>query len=76
MSNEANSNRETVDPSEAIAYGATVQAAMTTGEFMENEPMIVIMDIASRSLGIETVGGVMSTIIDHDTVVPTKHTKT
>ena len=68
-------HRETVNPSEAIAYGAAVQAAINSGEFMENEPLIVVIDIASRPLGIETIGGVMNTIINRDTVVPTEQTK-
>jgi molecular chaperone DnaK (HSP70) len=59
-----------VNPDEAIVYGTTVQAAIVAGRYTRNEP--VIIEIASHSLGIETIGGVMNPLIERQTTVPTK----
>jgi len=67
-------NMSSVNPDEAIAHGATVKGAIISGHFTQNEPMLVIIEIASRALGIETIGGVMSTIITRNTTVPTRKT--
>ncbi|XP_063620663.1 endoplasmic reticulum chaperone BiP-like [Cydia splendana] len=58
-----------VNPDEAVAYGAAVQANIISGE--DNEAM-VILDINPLTLGIETVGGVMTKLIPRNTVIPTK----
>ena len=60
-----------VNPDEAVAYGAAVQACILSGADC-GEKGIVLLDVNPLSMGIETVGGVMSTIISRNTVVPTK----
>lgn len=59
-------NKE-VNPDEAVAYGAAVQAAILANELVDQ---IVLIDVNPLSLGIETVGGVMATIIPRNTHVP------
>ncbi|XP_047988493.1 endoplasmic reticulum chaperone BiP-like [Leguminivora glycinivorella] len=58
-----------INPDEAVAYGAAIQANIISGE--DNEAM-VILDINPLTLGIETVGGVMTKLIPRNTVIPTK----
>jgi len=61
-----------INPDEAVAYGAAVQAAILSGETHSNVEGIVLLDIAPLSLGIETAGGVMTTLIPRNTTIPTK----
>jgi len=63
-----------INPDEAVAVGAAIQAAIIGGADMGGSDMIFI-DVAPLSLGIETVGGVMSPIIERNTVIPAKKTK-
>ena len=60
-----------VNPDEAVAYGAAVQACILSGGEC-GESSMVLLDVNPLSLGIETVGGVMSTLITRNTVIPTK----
>ncbi len=60
-----------VNPDEAVAYGAAVQACILSGGEC-GESSMVLLDVNPLSLGIETVGGVMSTLIPRNTVIPTK----
>jgi heat shock protein 5 len=62
-----------INPDEAVAYGAAVQAAILGGH--HSEFPIVLLDVASLSKGIETVGGVMTNIINRGTTVPTKKSR-
>uniref|UniRef100_A0A4W5JMJ0 Endoplasmic reticulum chaperone BIP n=1 Tax=Hucho hucho TaxID=62062 RepID=A0A4W5JMJ0_9TELE len=59
-----------INPDEAVAYGAAVQAGVLSGE--EDTGDIVLLDVCPLTLGIETVGGVMTKLIPRNTVVPTK----
>lgn len=61
-----------INPDEAIAYGAAVQAAILGGHGSEDTDKVVLLDVAPLSLGIETVGGVMTRLIERNTVIPTK----
>jgi len=59
-----------INPDEAVAYGAAVQAGVLSGE--EDTGDVVLLDVNPLTLGIETVGGVMTKLIGRNTVVPTK----
>jgi len=59
-----------INPDEAVAYGAAVQGGVLSGE--KDLSDVVLLDVCPLSLGIETVGGVMTKIITRNTVVPTK----
>lgn len=65
-----------INPDEAVAYGAAVQAAILTGDQSSNIKDVLLVDVAPLSLGIETAGGVMTPIITRSTTIPTKSSQT
>ena len=65
-----------INPDEAVAYGAAVQAGILSGDGGETVDNIVLVDVAPLSLGIETVGGVMSKIIPRNSKVPASKSQT
>jgi len=61
-----------INPDEAVAFGAAVQGAILSGDTSSETTGILLLDVTPLSLGIETVGGVMTKLIEKNSVIPTK----
>jgi len=64
-----------VNPDEAVAYGAAIQAAIMTGKKDKALQMMVLVDVTPLSMGVETQGGVMSVVIPRNTTIPCHKTE-
>jgi L1 cell adhesion molecule like protein len=65
-----------INPDEAVAYGAAVQAAIITGQQSSKTENLLLLDVVPLSLGVEMEGGVMSVVVPRNTAIPTIKKKT
>merc|ERR1712100_622008 len=65
-----------INPDEAVAFGAAVQGGILSGKGGDETKDLLLLDVTPPSLGIETVGGVMTKLIARNSVIPTKKSQT
>ena len=67
---------KSINPDEAVAYGASVQSAILSGNSDDKLDQLILLDVTPLSLGVETAGGIMTTLIPRGSTVPVKKTQT
>ena len=67
---------KSVNPDEAVAYGATVQASILSGNVSEKTQNLILLDVMPLSVELETAGGVMTALIKRNTTIPCKKSET
>jgi heat shock protein 1/8 len=66
---------KSINPDEAVAYGAAIQASILNGDGDETTDKMILLDVAPLSLGIETSGGIMTNLITRNSVIPSHQTQ-